>query len=171
MFLQKRIDVDCTFRFLFTFSQNFSSDKNIHIFWKFSIFWLTTLKNVLEMDWNAFNCAFYGNCITKASKKSSPSQKGWDGTEIYKILATKLKIEAAIFFGRKKKYRPQFLKNQKSLLYKLLQIPFLTTCISGFFDLGQNKDGIFLRWIYGGGRSFKNYFDGRGNVHSRPLGL
>ena len=26
----------------------------------------------------------------------------------------------------------------------LLQIPLLTTCISGIFDLGQNKDGIFF---------------------------
>ena len=44
----------------------------------------------------------------------------------------------------KKKYCPQFFKNQKSLLYTLSEIPLSTTCISGFFDLGKIKGVIFF---------------------------
>ena len=53
-------------------------------------------------------------------------------------------MKPQIIFSVKKKYQPQFLKNQKSLLYKLSVIAIWTTCISGIFDFGQIEDVVFF---------------------------
>ena len=42
--------------------------------------------------------------------------------------------------GRGDMFWPQYLKNQKSLLYNLPQISFWATCISEIFDFGPIED-------------------------------
>ena len=54
------------------------------------------------------------------------------------------KVKPKIFFSVKKNTWPQFLKNQKSLLYNLSQISIWTTCISGIFDFCQIEDVHFF---------------------------
>ena len=44
----------------------------------------------------------------------------------------------------KKNVRLQFCLNKKSLIYKLWEIPFSTTCISGIFYLGKIEDVHFF---------------------------
>ena len=58
-------------------------------------------------------------------------------------------MKSQIFLCEKKKYCPQFGLNKKILLYKLLGMLVASTCIEGFFDLGQSVDSIFF---------FSNFF-------------
>ena len=60
----------------------------------------------------------------------------------------KIGVEAGIFSAVKKNSVCNFEKNQKFLLYKLLQMLFLTTCIEGIFDFAQIKDVIFFFEIF-----------------------
>ena len=65
--------------------------------------------------------------------------------------------EAPKNFNVKKKYRSQFAKFQKSLLYILLRMNFSTTCIEGFFDFSQIEGGIFFYEPYTKLRDFQKY--------------
>ena len=73
--------------------------------------------------------------IKKSEKFNLSFHSCLEGTGL-PILYVEVDDEAANFFSRKKKNNTGIHQNKKILLYKLSQILFSTTCISGFFDLG-----------------------------------
>ena len=76
---------------------------------------------------------------------SALSQKFWmNSFQKNPVLVGRVKIEATNNGFLKKNVRLQFCLNKKSLIYKLWETPFSTTCISGIFYLGKNEDVHFF---------------------------